>query len=452
MRMRPAAALLLVLAAQAPGQQPAAPGFWERAQAGAAAMAPLPACPAPRPEPDGRIRRHPLPERILGAAAGTTGGLGRNLITVTSAADDPSAPEGTLRAALLRARREGGGWITFAPGLAGQTISLARGLRVPADTTLDGGCGGVTLHAPAYETTLLVADASNVIISGLNFSKTAYQEPDARIADVVGLRGSFDRVAVLNNAFTRCGDGCVDVVRRTLLPTQGRVTVAFNRFENHNKVMLVGTLACTRQSWIAACDRPLEYLDEALRPTIRLTLLGNVFLGTSQRHPKAVAGAFVHSVNNLMLLAPTRYATGEDSAVYGAVAASGGLIAAEGDIIIAAGPRERLGLGPVSAQRHSGAEAREADGAVAVAGVVALGGVRIVPHREELARMALAAEPDPVRARHAGAQATDLAACLLRGAGPAGAALRWVDLCPPMRVNLDRNPVQSLREAAARGR
>lgn len=454
---RPVVALLLLSVAPATAQNggaqnSGAPEFLARAEAAAAAAGPPPACVAARAEADGRVRHHALTTRVIGAAAGTTGGIGRRLIIVNSAADDAASEPGTLRWAVGTARQEGGGWIAFAPSLSGQVIHLRSGLRLPSDTTLDGGCGGVTLQAPAHTTILLIADATNIIVSGLTFSKTAYAEPDERIADAIGLRDGFDRVALLNNAFARCGDGCIDIVRRVPSPTLGRVTVAFNRIENHNKVMLIGALACNQPARPEACDRPLERLGDALRPTIRVSLVGNVFLGTSQRHPKAVASAFVHSVNNLIVLAPTRYSSGEESAVYGGAAASGGLLASEGDILVNPAGRARIGLGPVSAHRPTGAPARETDGAVWAEGTVAIGAVRVVRHMAELARAALAAEPVPARPRLAGSEPGGLAACLLRGAGPRGAALRWEEGCSPASVNLDTNLGQSARAAKPNSR
>jgi len=444
--------LLLLLSPIAVAQRAGVVAFMQQAQAVAAGLPPPPVCSPAQADADGRLRRHLLPERIIGAAAGTTGGLGRRLFTVSRTDDGAASQPDTLRWAVAAAGREGGGWIAFSPSLAGQTIILRAGLRLTSDTTIDGGCGGITLLAPAYETTLLIDGASNIIISGLTFAKTPYAEPDGRIADAVGLRDGFDRVAIMNNAFARCGDGCIDIVRREISPAPGRVTVAFNRIENHNKVMLVGTLACTQQRTNAACEQPLEHLGNAMLPSIRVSLVGNVFLGTSQRHPKAVAGAFVHSVNNLTVLAATTYSHGQDSAVYGGAAASGGLIASEGDILVNPTPRSRIGLGPVSAQRARGAEAREADGAVAIASGVAIGAVRMVPHRPELARAALAEETAPARPRLAPADAVRLAGCLLRSAGPAGAAMLWADGCPGLGVSIDTNLGQSSRAAASQSR
>ncbi|MGK7869896.1 hypothetical protein [Falsiroseomonas sp. E2-1-a20] len=435
--------LLLLLPVPAIGADTVPGGFLQQAEAAAARLPPVAACGPAQADADGRVRRHPLPARIAGAAAGTTGGLGHRLLLVDSMADGRDPRPGTLRWAVATARREGGGWIAFAPAPADRTIHLVAGLRLPSNTTLDGGCGGIVLHAAARDTTLLVTEATNIIISGLAFTKSAYAEPGDRIGDAIGLRDRFDQVAIVNNAFTRCGDGCIDVVRGELSEEPAGVTVAFNRVATHNKAMLVGTLACTAQRGPPACARPLEHVGDALRPTIRVSLVGNVFLHTSQRHPKVVAGAFVHSVNNLIVLGTTRYSDGRDSATYGAGAADGGLIASEGDILVNPTSRPRLGLGPVPARGEA------ADGAVASGGTVTIGAVRIVQHAPALAWSALAAKPGSVLALDARHDPLRLAGCLLRHAGPAGAASDWPQSCAEAAVSIDANRGQSSRASPA---
>jgi pectate lyase len=443
MLRRLAPALLLLLPVPAVASDPAPGQFLEQAEAAAARLAVPAACGRVQADADGRVRRHPLPARIAGAAAGTTGGLGHRLLLVDSAEDTRDARTGTLRWSVTTARREGGGWIAFAPAPADRTIRLGAGLRLPPNTTIDGGCGGIVLHAAARETTLLVTDATNVIISGLAFTKSGYAEPEDRIGDAIGLRDRFDRVAILNNVFTRCGDGCIDVVRGQLSAETARVTVAFNRIATHNKAMLVGTLACTAQRGPPACARPLEHLGDTLRPTIRLTLVGNVFLHTSQRHPKVVAGAFVHSVNNLIVLGTTRYSDGRESATYGAGTADGGMIASEGDILVNPTPRPRLGLGPVPARGEA------ADGVVASGGTVSVGAVRIVQHAPALAWAELAAEAAPPISLDALHDPVRVAGCLLRHAGPPGAASAWPRSCAESAASIDANLGQSSRASPA---
>lgn len=424
------AALLAAALALAPGlaaAQETAAGFLARARSLEQALPPAPACQPARADGAGRVASSPLPGMVEGAARGTTGGLERRLLLVTSAEDaDPHRPEpGSLRWAVETARAEGGGWISFAPALEGVTIRLGTTLRLPSDTTLDGGCARVTLLGPARSNLLLLRDVGNVIVARLSLTKEPYLDLKSQSGDAIGLMGATDRVAILHNALARCGDGCVDIVRRGPEPQPMRVTVAFNRFADHNKVMLIGTLTCNIDRAAPGCDRPLAALDGPMRPNMRITLQANVFEGTSQRHPKVVSHAAVHAVNNLVALSATTYADGRASAVYGAAAASGGLLLAEGDILLGDGLRPRIGIGPISATREGPEREGEQDGAVAVERSVGIGGARLVPAEPALAEAARtevsALDPrrDPAR----------LAACLLRLAGPAGASLSWPAAC-----------------------
>jgi hypothetical protein len=140
-----------------------------------------------------------------------------------------------------------------------------------------------------------------------------------------------------------------------------------------------------------------------------------------------VANGFVQSVNNLFVLAPTRYVDGRMSAVYGAAAASGGLLASLGDVLVNPAGRTRIGVGPVSAQRD-GDDGRESDGAVLSQGAVRIGAIHVVPNRPELVQAELARE-QAVPVLDAAADPHALAACLLRHAGPDGAGRAWPDVC-----------------------
>lgn len=102
-------------------------------------------------------------------------------ITVTSTADDyPTAPEGSLRAALAAA--QDGDTITFAPELAGQTIAIVGVGTAKADTSLvigkavtiegngvivDGGWNGVSKSDAGARIFLVPADVGSVTIRNL---------------------------------------------------------------------------------------------------------------------------------------------------------------------------------------------------------------------------------------------------------------------------------------------
>lgn len=436
------AACLLLGTVDAGAQANEAERFLSQAKA-AAGQIDL-ACRPPQPAlgSDGRVTGSPLLEKIVGSGAGTTGGLGMPLLTVTRLDDSrhsqsSPSPQGSLRWAVERARAQGGGWIVFDPSLKG-SIRLAQTLRLPSNTTIEGNCGAVEITAPPSLTQVLITGAQNVVVSGLSFTKETYDDNDDKIADAVSLSDEVDRVAVLHNAFHRCGDGCVDVVRRNRFPTTSRVTVAFNRFENHNKVMLMGTLTCYgREKDAQGCDKPVAHLDGALQPTAFVTVMGNVFDGTSQRHPKVVSNAAVHFVNNLVHLRATPYSNGEESAVYGAAAGGGGVLVAEGNVFVNPLPRARVGAGSVTAVRTSSGGGDEPDGVVAAQGNVVIGQVRVVEQQPELAR-AVRLPRSPVLSTAGGAH-VPLAACLMRLAGPQGASSSIAEGCPKVNSDPVRN-------------
>lgn len=413
---------------QVPSQVP--PDRFLAAAREAADRAP-PACAATAAAgPDGTVTASPLPGQITGAAAGTTGGLGRRLYTVTRLDDaKPSrkqpSPEGSLRWAVEAARPEGG-WIAFAPGLSG-SLHLEAGLHLPSNTTLDGGCGGITLTAAARTTQLTLTGSRNVIVSGLAFTKEAYDDKSDKTGDAIALTDEFDQVAILHNAFHRCGDGCVDIVRKDRFASGARATVAFNHFRQHNKVMLIGTLTCYKDAAAEGCADPLSHLGDVMEPRVLVTVTGNVFEGTSQRHPKVVSNAAVHLTNNLFALSPTAYSTGIDSAVYGSATGTGGVLVAEGNIFVNPDRAGRIGAGPISVVRASTGGGHEADGVVAAGGNVTVGNIRVVESRPEMAR-AVRMQAGPVlRVSETGAEA--LAACLMRVAGPQGATVAWPQAC-----------------------
>lgn len=404
--------------------------FFDEAKA-AAEQSALPCTQIAPTLSDGRVSASPLTGQIEGAAAGTTGGLGKRLLTVMrlddakSSASRPS-PEGTLRWAVEAAHRSGGGWIVFAPDLTGE-IHLEAGLHLPSDTTLDGGCGGITLSGAPRLTQLTLTDVRNVIISGLAFTKDPYDDKADKTGDAIGLTDQFDRVAILHNAFHRCGDGCIDIVRKNRFDTESRATVAFNHFAEHNKVMLIGTLTCYKDGQAEGCQEPLRHLGDLLAPRVAVTVQANVFEGTSQRHPKVVSNAAVKLVNNLFLLSPTAYSSGVDSAVYGAATGTGGVLQAAGNIFVNPDHAGRIGAGPISVVRAASGGGREADGAVAAEDNVTVGNISVVEKDADIARRIPMASV-AVRAV-SGANASKLATCLLRLAGPKGIGATWPEVC-----------------------
>ncbi len=385
-------------------------------------------CPVVQPDARGIVRHDPYPHDFGGEAGDTQGGLGYPLFKVTDGGDDSAHPApGTLRHALNDAQAAGGGWIVFSHDLDGRVIVPQATFRLPSNITLDGGCGQVTLEARARLTDLTVTDSTNIIIRGLKLTKQPYVDKTDKTGDAIGLTGFFDRVAIVHNDFRRCGDGCVDIVRKGRINAASHATVAFNHFQAHNKVMLIGTLTCYITPNAPGCTDPLAHLDEdAMRPWVRVSITGNYFESTSQRHPKVVSNAYVQSVDNVIVLKPTLYPDGKPSASYGVAAATGGVVDARGDMIVNQEPDTKLGVGSITLTRRIGGSTREADGAVNIDDLHLYGPLLAEPFRAELARqMHGASVPTPP----ASMRPEVLAACVMGLAGAAGGGNQWPRDC-----------------------
>ena len=136
------------------------------------------------------------------------------------------------------------------------------------------------------------------------------------------------------NRFARCGDGCIDIVH-IAEGGQGRVTVARNLFRDHNKVMLYANNACQRPDPEPGCGEPAaSQLDGLLRPRTHVSLIGNIFWGTSQRHPNLGTQVYVHAVNNLIATRHSDYTDGRHSATAGMAALNGGFLLARENLFL----------------------------------------------------------------------------------------------------------------------
>ncbi len=155
---------------------------------------------------------------------GLTGGFGRDVVMVTSVED--SGP-GSYRDALSGGDRI----VRFDPSLAGATISLLDDVLVGgSNLTLDGSGVDVVMTGSATKFT-----GTNIIVAGMtyrNMQRTndtdALTFLDASETQVIGLYG---------NTFTAATDGLVD-----LIWNRGHdvyATICGNRFERHDKAMLV---------------------------------------------------------------------------------------------------------------------------------------------------------------------------------------------------------------------
>lgn len=237
--------------------------------------------------------------------ANTRGGLGGPLVTVSDPGDyDQSAGEkpiaGSLRAAVeAHAQSRTSAWIVF--DLPPNTkITLKKSLRIPSNMTIDGTCSQVTIDGPSKVPLFYILNQRNVIIHGLSFRKTDYR-PNPEADSCLRLNGRVDAVAILHNNLERCGDGIIDITTSfgTPLPDLARVTVAYNRISDHDKVMLFGTFDCSLNSG-SKCNEADLVRNREKAPTLSLTLSGNLFIRTTQRHPRVYGPVFAHVVNNVI--------------------------------------------------------------------------------------------------------------------------------------------------------
>jgi pectate lyase len=340
-----------LLAAQAQQSSEADPATLVNATVEAKASQSLPFCAQAWPGLrvlDGVVTAADLIGEIGGyaGAAGTTGGLGGRLRVVTtlrdydSAAHEPAIP-GSLRQHLESAAREQTpAWIVFDPALGpGAHIEVKRTLRIPSNVTIDGSCADITLEASNNSKTILAyvaSGVSNVIIARMAMRKTGYipaANPDVESA--IRVNGDFDRIAVLHNDLWECGDGCIDITvsPNAPVPTLARITVAFNYLRDHDTVMGFGTY-CRPDGDDHRCGE--AYLDKrrVTLPGLKLTLEGNLFARTGQRHPRVSGRVSAHIFNNIVAFRPLQHADGRFGAAYGIFVSNGARALVEANLFL----------------------------------------------------------------------------------------------------------------------
>lgn len=276
---------------------------------------------------NGRVVHAAILDEIEGYArvADTNGGLGGRLYVVTSNADYLATGEapvpGSLRSVVAQAQASHEpAWIVFSPRLKGQTIALKLDIRVPDNITIDGTCSGALLETAAQNGEINILSKHNVVVDRLGFHKTGYRSGPEDQRTALRVNGIFDRVAILHDDFSQCGDGCVDITVSPGKPDpeRARITVAFNRFEDHDKVMLFGTDECGKPTLgMPACDASFAAAHRSDPPVMFLTLEGNVFLRTGQRHPRVFGRVMADIVNNVVANAPLPREGGGMGGTYG---------------------------------------------------------------------------------------------------------------------------------------
>jgi pectate lyase len=210
------------------------------------------------------------------------------------------------------AKTKSPGWIVFSSELGPKfTITLKAPLRPTDNITIDGRCADVTLETTEKLGLIYIFGTRNIIISNLAFRKSDYVagRPDADVEGCIRLNAEFDAVAILHNDLERCSDGVIDttISPKKPIPKAARVTVAFNFIREHDKAMLFGTFGCVdaSETFAQGCKAPAVGGPAPL-PALYLTLEGNIFYRTGQRHPRAYGRVYAHIANNLILFEPQK--------------------------------------------------------------------------------------------------------------------------------------------------
>jgi pectate lyase len=198
----------------------------------------------------------PLPVPV-GFGRATTGGAGGAVCRVTSLAD---AGTGTLRDCASRAAAH---WVLF--DVSGE-ILLKSMVNVASNKTIDGR--GRKVRLKNYG--LRLYNVRNVVIENLQFEDGAGDNEDA-----IQIFGGTQHVVIDHCSLSRFTDGLLDITRQAT-----DVTVSWNRFYDHDKVMLIGAS-----------------VEDTADSVIRVTLHHNAFIDTVQRHPRLRYGR-VHAYNN----------------------------------------------------------------------------------------------------------------------------------------------------------
>ncbi len=192
---------------------------------------------------------------VMGFGRDAQGGTGGALVHVTTLAD--SGP-GSLREAV---QTEGPAWVVF--DVSGE-IDLQRHLDVDSYKTIDGRGADVTISGYG----LRVRAVDHIVITHMKF--------DSGADDAIKLIEGTHDVWVNQSSFADWGDGLIDITRGAT-----DVTISACHFTDHNTVMLIGA-------------SPQEGDTDV---NIRVTLYGNYFDDTNQRHPHIRFGR-LHAFNN----------------------------------------------------------------------------------------------------------------------------------------------------------
>lgn len=163
------------------------------------------------------------------AKAGTTGGEGYPVYTVTSAANSGA---GTLRDALSQGQR----YIVFDSALDGQSIQLSSDIGVKGnEITLDGRGANVTIKGGTIK-----FEGTNYVLAFLTFSDNTNVGGSDSVTFRLPTNATADQhFFVYKCTFNHASDGLLDIIWNRGFNVYG--TVKLSTFSNHDKAILIGT-------------------------------------------------------------------------------------------------------------------------------------------------------------------------------------------------------------------
>ncbi|MBC8642965.1 hypothetical protein IAG25_40115 [Caballeronia sp. EK] len=257
------------------------------------------------------------------AGAGTTGGGIGAIYWVTNTSDD-SLVTGSLRWAFDQVRTAGSGRVVFHPrGVF--DVYLGAQIIVPSNITIDAPGRNARIWAPTDVTRVKLINCSNVIIRRVQLSWV----PGATVTLRDGIwitPDTVDKVWIDQCSFRYAGDGCMDMSTLVEMLSACRVTVSRCLIRQHDKGILLGSLACYNPNPPAWCPTAAP---DAIK--LFVTMYQNYFDSVGRRQPKVVSQTFVDSVNNIHRLCEQNRDDGTTGATYGILTATGGAVISRGD-------------------------------------------------------------------------------------------------------------------------
>ncbi|MBC8642138.1 hypothetical protein IAG25_35625 [Caballeronia sp. EK] len=262
------------------------------------------------------------------ASGGTTGGGSGTIYWVTNTSDDILV-SGSLRWCIEQVRTAGSGRVLFHPR-GNFDVFLNSQIIMPSNITVDAPGRNARVWAPTDVTRFKLINSTNVIVRRLQFSSV----PGATVTLRDGIwitPDTVDKVWIDQCSFRYAGDGCIDMSTLVEMPSGCRITVSRCLIRQHDKGMLLGSLACYNPSPPAWCPTAAP---DAVK--LFVTMYQNYFDSVGQRQPKVVSQTFVDSVNNVHRISEQLRDDGTTGAAYGILTATGGAAISRGDYFMSA--------------------------------------------------------------------------------------------------------------------